>query len=102
VRVLELCGDLDLAGEPLGAEGGGELGSEDLYGDLPMMLQVFGEIHRRHAALAELALDCVTVGEGGAELVQRGGGHQTQRFAGPAALAWSTASKLWTTTAGCD
>ena len=56
VRVLEVGGDLDLAEEALAAEDGGELGVEDLDGDLAAVLQVFGEIDRGHAALAQLAV----------------------------------------------
>ena len=62
--VLEPGGDLDLAGEPLGAERGGQLGAQDLHRHLAVVLQVLGEIHGRHAALAELALDAVAGGEG--------------------------------------
>ena len=65
--MLQVGGDLDLGEEPLGAEHGGELGLEDLDGDLAVVLEVVGEIDRRHAALAELALDAVAVGQGGLE-----------------------------------
>ena len=61
--MLELGGDLDLAGEPLAAERGGELGAEDLHGDLAVVLEVLGEVDGGHAAGAELALDAVAVGE---------------------------------------
>ncbi|HEX6643396.1 MAG TPA: hypothetical protein VF037_01900 [Gemmatimonadales bacterium] len=36
-----------------------------------MVLQIFGEVHHRHPALAELALDAVAVGERGGEAVER-------------------------------
>ena len=71
--MLEPGGDLDLAGEPLGAERGGELGAEDLHRDLAVVLQVLGEVDGGHAALAELALDAVAVGEGGLEAGHRVG-----------------------------
>ena len=73
VGVLEARGDLDLAGEALGAEGGGELGTEDLDGDAAVVLQVFGEVDGGHAALAELPLDAVAAGEGGLEAGHRVG-----------------------------
>ena len=53
--------------EPLGAEHGGELGLEDLERDLAVVLEVLGEVDGGHAALAQLALDAVAVGEGGGE-----------------------------------
>jgi hypothetical protein len=37
---------------------------QHLEGDGPVVLQVVGEIHRRHAPAAELALEAVAVGEG--------------------------------------
>ena len=61
--MLQRRGGLDLHHEPLGAEHGGEFGLEDLERDLAVVLQVLGEVHGRHAALAELALDAVAVGE---------------------------------------
>ena len=63
--MLEPGGDLDLAGEALGAEGGGELGAQDLERHLAVVLQVLGEVDGGHAALAELPLDAVALGEGG-------------------------------------
>ena len=44
VWVVELSRDLDLTQEPLGAQGGCQLGFEDLEGDVPAM--------RRYARLA--------------------------------------------------
>jgi hypothetical protein len=66
--MLELCADLDLAGEPLCAERGGELWAKNLYCYLAAMLQIIGEIHRGHAALTQFTDDGVMVGEGGLEL----------------------------------
>ncbi len=64
VRMLEPGGDLDLGEEAIAANHGAQLGMEDLDGDLAAVLQVFGEIHRGHAALAQLAVEAVTIGEG--------------------------------------
>ncbi len=66
----QLRRDLDLAHEPLGAESGGELGAEHLDGHLAMVLEILGEIHRRHAAGAEFALNRVSVGERCCKAVQ--------------------------------
>ena len=67
VRVLERRGGPDLEHEPVGAEHGGELGPQHLDRHLAVVLQVVGQIDRGHAALAELALEPVAVGEGGGE-----------------------------------
>ena len=49
--------------EALGAERGGELGAQDLDGDVAIVLEVVREIDGGHAARAELALDAVAVGQ---------------------------------------
>jgi len=55
--------------EALGAEHGGELGSQHLQADLAVVLEVFGEIDRGHAALAQLPVDPVAVRQGYAQAV---------------------------------
>jgi hypothetical protein len=62
--VLEVGGDLDLGQKPLAADDGGELGVQHLDGHLAAVLHVFGQIHGGHAALSQLALETVTVGQG--------------------------------------
>ena len=56
VRVLEVGCGFDLGQETLGADQGGQLGLQNLEGDLALMLQVIGQIDRGHATFAELAL----------------------------------------------
>jgi len=58
---------LDLAEEPLGPEGHGELRPEHLDGNGAAVLQVLGEEDDRHPSLAQLPFDRVAVGEGGLE-----------------------------------
>ena len=70
VRVLEVGGGLDLGQEPLGAEDGGQLGAQDLERDLAVVPHVVRQVHRGHAAGAQLALDDVAVGEGGGEAAE--------------------------------
>ena len=65
--MLQRRGRLDLAEKPLGAEHRGELGMQHLDGDLTPVPEVVREIHGRHAAGAELPLDAIAVGEGGAQ-----------------------------------
>ncbi len=63
VGVLQGGDRLDLAEEPLGADHGGQLGAEHLDGDPAVVPEVLGEVDGGHAALAELPLDAVAVGE---------------------------------------
>ncbi len=49
--------------EPLLAEGRREFGVERLQGDTAVVLQIAGEVDRRHPPAAELAIDRVTVGK---------------------------------------
>src|SRR5438309_8682965 len=64
MRMGEPSGDLDLAQEALGPDGGSKLGAQDLERHGPVMAKVLGEIDRRHSPAAEFALDRVTPGEG--------------------------------------
>ncbi len=82
--MLEVGGDLDLGQEPFGAEHGGQLGAKDLHRDLAVVLEILREVHRGHAALAQLALNAVAVTKGGGEAV----GLETHR------LASSTARRI--------
>ena len=61
VRMLQRRGGLDFHHEAVGADHGGELGLQDLERHLAVVLQVLGQVHGGHAALAELALDQVAV-----------------------------------------
>ena len=69
--MVELGGDGDLAQEPLGAERVGEFRVEDLDRHRAVVLEIVREVDGGHAALAELALDAVAVGEGGGEASRR-------------------------------
>jgi len=62
VGVLQPGAELDLAEEPVGAEGAGELGVEHLEGDGAVVAEVLREVDGRHAAAAELAGEAVAVG----------------------------------------
>jgi hypothetical protein len=61
--MVEIRRDFDLTEEPRDAQRLGEIGVEDLEGDLAVVTQVLGEIHRAHPALPEFALDRVAVRE---------------------------------------
>src|SRR6059036_2544586 len=68
--MLQLCGDVDLATEPLDPQRGCELRAQHLDGYLAVMPQVLGEVHGGHPARAELALDRVSPGEGLLETIE--------------------------------
>ncbi len=53
--------DLNLAKEPLCANCSGQLGFHDLDGDLAVVLEVSGQVHRSHTPSADLPLDGVAV-----------------------------------------
>ena len=58
------------AEEAVAADDGAQLGMQDLDGDLAVVLQVFGEVDGGHAALTELALETVAVGQGCGETIE--------------------------------
>ncbi len=71
VRMLQVGGGADLAQEAVGADGGGQLGAQNLDRHLSLMPEVAGEIDRRHAALTQFTLDAVAVGKRSGEPGQR-------------------------------
>jgi len=64
VRMLQGGDGLDLAEEALGPDDRGQLWAHHLDRDFAIVLEVLGQVDRGHAALAELPLDAVAVGEG--------------------------------------
>src|SRR3972149_7073407 len=85
--MTQLGGDRDLAQKPIGPEGRGHLGPENLDRDLAVVLQVVGEIDRRHPATSELSLDGVAAGEGGVEALELIGWHDSTNLPGGPASA---------------
>ncbi len=67
VRMRESGDDADLAQEAFGAERGGEIGAQDLDGDLAPVLALFGEVDGGHPAASELALHRVARRERGGD-----------------------------------
>ena len=57
----------DLAQEALGAEGGAEVGVEDLDGDGAVVPEVVRQVHPGHAASSQLSVEAVAAGEAGLE-----------------------------------
>ena len=64
----------DLALEALGAETRGQLGVEDLERHRPVVPEILREIHRGHAAPADLSLEAVAGGQLDLERRERGQG----------------------------
>jgi len=67
VRVGEARGKLDFAEEPVRAEARGDFGTKHLQRHAAVVLQIAGQEHHGHAALAELALNVVARRERDAE-----------------------------------
>jgi len=67
--------DLDLLDEAVGADAGGELRAQHLHRDAAAVLEILGEIHARHPARADLALDAVARAQRVDERVGGEGGH---------------------------
>src|SRR5712672_634057 len=59
----QLRGNSDLTQESLGADRSAKLLLQDLDRDLPLVLFLLGEVHGRHSAMPDQALDRVPVGE---------------------------------------
>ena len=76
--MLQIRGGLDLLEESLGAEDGREFGAEDLEGDLAVVAEVVREIHRGHAALAQLAVEAVAILKCGGQ-TRRNSSHGTRQ-----------------------
>jgi hypothetical protein len=74
--VLQVRGGADLREEALRPDYGGQLGLQDLERDLPVVLDVLGQIDRRHAALTELPLDAVLAVQCGFQASGVAFGHQ--------------------------
>ena len=64
VGMGEPRGEPDLAQEPVGAQGGGELGAQRLEGDDATVPEVVGQEDDRHPAATQLALDRATARQG--------------------------------------
>ena len=67
MRVLELRGDLDFAQETIRTQGCGQLRLQYFDGDIPIVFEVAGQVHRGHTTGAEFFFDLVFVGESGGE-----------------------------------
>ena len=83
MRVVQARRDLDLVQEALGADRCRQIGLEDFERYLPVVLDVFREIDRGHAAGPDLADDRVAVRQRGGESLNKVG-HNHARSEGGA------------------
>ena len=70
MRVGQASSDADLAQEAIGSQHRGDLRTQDLDGNLSIMLALDREIHGRHAALTELSVDFIARRQGVAHHVE--------------------------------
>jgi hypothetical protein len=63
--------DVDLAEEPLRTQAHGQLRAEHFERDRPIVFDVTSLQHDRHPAAAQLALDLVPIGKGGAQTLEQ-------------------------------
>jgi hypothetical protein len=61
--MLQVGDGLDLEQESLGADDGRQFGPEHFDRHPAPMLEILGQVHRGHAALPQLPLDAVAVGQ---------------------------------------
>ena len=77
--VLEARGDLDLPQEAVGADRRGQLRPEHLERHVAAVLEIFGEVDRRHAPRAEFPLDAIPAGEGRIQAIDGIGHRESSR-----------------------
>jgi len=63
VRVLELRRGADLAEETLSTQDRPQIGMEHLHGDIAVVPDIVRQINGRHAALPDLVIDAVAIGQ---------------------------------------
>ena len=63
-------GDLDLSQEALRPEHRRQLGPQHFDGYPPVMLEIFGEVDRRHPSVAGLSHDAVARGQGCSKVLE--------------------------------
>src|SRR5512133_1279620 len=61
MRMLQTRGRSDLSQESFAAERRAEIRMQNLYGDVAIVFEIVCQIHRRHAAGADLAIDAITI-----------------------------------------
>ena len=70
VRVRQVCGDLDLAQEPLRSQRSRDVRPQHLQCDLSIVLQVMRHKHNRRTTSSQLALQPVAPGQRPVQLLQ--------------------------------
>ena len=98
VGMLEAGGELDLAQEPLAAEGHRDLGAQRLQRDESLVSRVARQVDQRHPATAQLPIDHVVLGQRGVQLCKRISHADNDSSGSPArrapARGWRAASAM--------
>ena len=68
--MLQPSSEANLAQEPLGTERGGELRTQQLERDGPIVPQIIGTIHDGHSTAPDLPVEAVATGQVGRETGQ--------------------------------
>ena len=76
-------GEVDLAAEPVGADDESEIGEEDLDRNGQVRREILREVHGRHPAASNLAIDDVTSLDGSLQSPDRRRLHGDPPFANP-------------------
>jgi hypothetical protein len=74
--MLKARGDSNLAQKSVGANNGGELGTQHLDRDVPFVLEIRRAEDDRHPTLTELARECVALAEARLQSLEKTG-HDT-------------------------
>ncbi len=91
--MLEVRRRPDLGQETVGADGGGELGLEDLQRHLAVVSQIVRQVYPRCGTLAELSLDAIPVAKDLGEVIGgRRHGAKMQRL--PGCREWRRSSTV--------
>ena len=80
MRMLKLCGELNLTSEAVRIESRRKVRRQHLHDDLSLELDLLGHEHPRHSTAAELSRYAVGCSEYFLKLVEQFGGHLKPQF----------------------
>src|SRR5262249_2660149 len=88
--VLQIGDGLDLAEEALRPDDRGEFGAQHFDRYLAVVLEIVGQVDRRHTALTELPLEAIAIGQGGYQRF-RDGSHRGTKMGSQVIIRYSYA-----------
>jgi hypothetical protein len=80
VRMLKLCGELNLTSEAVRIQSRRKVRRQHLHDDLSLELDLLGHEHPRHSTAAELSRYAVGCSEYFLKLLEQFGGHLKRRL----------------------